>query len=176
MTKPHISLLTSIATLLLLPGCCLREIKLKPELGATDFAAAKAGTATFETTIAFKECCPTKEQKKLALDLQKKTAALYDRLLAGEIEIERYNALINAANASITNVILICNAVKKAEATGVVTPVTLSRITLVDAIRPQVVRTSPQVVTRQDLSSAWSNVASVLKTLESVLNGTNLSK
>ncbi len=92
-----------------LQGCfCLQSISLKPQLSSLDLKAAKVGTVDFDVEFNFNSCCPTKEQKALALDTQKKIAAKFDDVLAGRITLAAYNDDADAAKHVISDVLLIC--------------------------------------------------------------------
>ena len=89
---------------------CLEEVSLRPELTVSDVAKAQAGTGSVEVIWRFKDCCPSSEQEAIALRLQEGVAELWDRLVRGEVDVDRYNTLVRAAHKAITEVILVCSA------------------------------------------------------------------
>jgi hypothetical protein len=107
----------SLCILLLLiglSGCCLQSVKLKPQIDAIDLKAATAGSFSAETEFKFKECCPSKEQEKIALSIQAKIMGLYEKLLNDEISLEEYNQKVQAAADAIGKVVLACASTSKA--------------------------------------------------------------
>src|SRR6266542_5002562 len=96
-------------------ACCLKKITLTPEVSSLDINAAKAGIIRMPVELLFKDCCPTKKQKALALDIQTSVAELYKKLVKDEISREQYNEKIKAARTAIEEVILVCNAAKRGE-------------------------------------------------------------
>lgn len=95
---------------LFLEGCCLKSVTLKPELNAVDLKTAKTGSVNFEAKFDFKDCCPTEEQKQLALKVQDTIQKDFDRVVKGEITFEEFNSHAKAAKDAIENVILVCSA------------------------------------------------------------------
>jgi hypothetical protein len=91
-------------------GCCLKSITTKPTLNAVELSAAKIGSASFETTFEFKSCCPSADQKKLALDIQRAMTDLFQKLIHDEITLASYNEKVQAANDALSKVVLVCNA------------------------------------------------------------------
>ncbi|MDF1591602.1 MAG: hypothetical protein P1P89_08830 [Desulfobacterales bacterium] len=81
---------------------------MKPKLDAIDLKAAKVGSFSAETEFKFKDCCPSKEQEKIALSIQSKIVGLYEKLLNDEISIETYNQKVQAAADAIGKVVLSC--------------------------------------------------------------------
>ncbi len=99
----------SLTALLLLAGCgCLKGISLAPEMSAIDLKRAQAGSVRVGVRWQFSQCCPTSEQETVALRLQTEVADLFTNLVAGKIELDRYNQLVRAAQDAIKNVILVC--------------------------------------------------------------------
>lgn len=96
-----------------LSGCCMKSIQMKPQMDALDLQTAQAGSLSANIIINFKECCPSKEQEKIALTVQSKITDLYTKLLNDEISMEEYNEKINAATNAIENVVLVCSPTKK---------------------------------------------------------------
>lgn len=94
-------------------GCCLKSITLKPQMDAISLQAGRVGSFSGEIKMEFKECCPTSKQKKIAYSIQEKVAALYMKLLNGEISLEEYNSKWKAARDAITNVVLVCSSVSQ---------------------------------------------------------------
>jgi hypothetical protein len=105
--------LCTILVLIGLSGCCLQSVKLKPQINAIDLEAAKVGSFNAETEFDFKECCPSKEQEKIALSIQSKITNLYDKLLNDEITIDKFNEKVQAASNAIGRVVFICNSANK---------------------------------------------------------------
>jgi hypothetical protein len=85
-------------------------VTLRPELSVTELATARAGSGAVEVVWRFKDCCPSAEQEAVALQLQRGVEELWNQLVAGELELERYNGLVRAAHDAITQVILVCSA------------------------------------------------------------------
>lgn len=96
-----------------LSGCCMKSIEIKPHVNALDLTAAKAGSVGADVKFDLKECCPSKEQEKIALSIQSKITDLYTKLLNDEISIEKYNEKIDAATNAIENVVLVCDSQNK---------------------------------------------------------------
>ncbi len=107
--KPLSVLLLSIG----LSGCCLQSVRLKPQLDAINLATAKVGSFSAETEFKFKECCPSKEQEKIALSIQMKMTVLYEKLLNDEISLEEYNKKVQGAADAIGRVVLACASMNK---------------------------------------------------------------
>lgn len=124
---------------LLISGCCLKSVNLKPELNAIDLKAAKAGSASFDAKFEFKDCCPTDKQKELALKIQDAVQRDYEKLLKGEIPLDEFNNHIKAAKDAIESVILVCSA----------------KAVAVKALEDR----------EQKLKSAWDEVEKTLKTI-----------
>lgn len=97
-----------LAIAVLMAGCCLQQLTLKPELSAADLKTLTAGNASVDVTLKFPECCPSRQQKDIALQLQQKVEQAYEQVLAGKIQLEQYNAYVRAANDAIEGVILVC--------------------------------------------------------------------
>lgn len=102
----NILLLTAIFTL---SGCCMKSIEMKPQMDSLDLQTAKVGSFSADIKVELKECCPTKEQKKIALSIQSKMADLYSKLLNDQISLEKYNEKIDAATNAIEKVVLVCS-------------------------------------------------------------------
>lgn len=98
-----------------LSGCCMKSLELKPKMDALDLKTAKVGSLSSEIVIQFKECCPNKEQEKIALSIQSKITELYNKLLNDQITLEQYNQKIDAAKNAIENVVLVCSPKSKLE-------------------------------------------------------------
>lgn len=113
MKQIHIVLLAT--AMLGLSGCCLESLKLKPQMDTLDLKTAKVGSLSSEIIIQFKECCPNKEQEKVALSIQSKMTELYNKLLNDQITLEQYNQKIEAATKAIENVVLVCSPKSKLE-------------------------------------------------------------
>jgi hypothetical protein len=113
--KKHMTVTKTIGAVIMAAGltsCCLRKVTITPEMSTVDLKAATAGNFKAVIEIVFKDCCPSKQQKALALQLQSGVAALYMKLLAGEVKLEYYNQMVKAARESIETVVLVCNATK----------------------------------------------------------------
>jgi hypothetical protein len=68
--KGHMTVTKTIGLAIIpasLTGCCLHKVTITPEMSTVDLKAATAGNAKVGIDILFKDCCPTKEQKALAL-------------------------------------------------------------------------------------------------------------
>ena len=165
MKTTHIHKLTTASFLALaLSACCLDKVSLKPKLDSYDIKAAKLGTVNFDVDFQFKDCCPSKEQKALALDLQTKVAKLYTDLIGKPVvtdqDLADYNKKMDAANATIRNVVLVCNALKKAEKDS--TPAKAETVSLhLEANRMSLGAAVTHKVTEADLQKAWSDVKKV---------------
>jgi hypothetical protein len=113
-------------------------------MDAIDLKTAKAGSLSAEAEFKFKECCPSDEQKKIALSIQSKTVGLYEKLLNDEISIEKYNQKIKAATDAIGMVVLACASRSKES------PITKTKT-------DKKVRTKPTM----SLEEAWQNLKQV---------------
>lgn len=99
-----------------LSGCCMKSIEIKPQMDSLDLKTAKVGSFNADIKLELKECCPTKEQKIIALSIQSKMEELYTKLLNDEITLETYNAKIKAASNAIKNVVLVCSTTSETKA------------------------------------------------------------
>ncbi|MBI3582359.1 MAG: hypothetical protein HY096_00225 [Nitrospinae bacterium] len=134
-------------TFLLLGGCCLKSINLKPELNALDLKAVKAGSADFNVIFEFKDCCPTDKQKEIALKMQDSVQKDYEKLQKGEITLDKFNEAIKAAKDAIEGVILVCSANRSKE------------------ILPSATGIVPVETREQKLKAAWDEVEKALKVI-----------
>lgn len=104
-------LLAPLSLFAALTACsCLEELHVKPELTASELEKAKLGGVALDVVWKFKDCCPTGEQRDVALALQRRIGDLFEEVVAGKISLERYNRLVRAAQNAITEVILVCAA------------------------------------------------------------------
>lgn len=102
--------LALLAVAFLAASCgCIDEITLRPEMSVEDLALARTGAAAVDVTFKFKDCCPSSEQTDIALALQGSICELWDELVAGHVDLQRYNDLVRAAHDSILQVILVCS-------------------------------------------------------------------
>ena len=86
----------------------MKSVKIKPEMNAVDVKNANIGVVKGDVDFVFKDCCPSKKEKELALSIKKKSEILFDQLLAGEITIEVYNAKIDAIHKGLSMVVYAC--------------------------------------------------------------------
>ena len=104
-----------VTTVFALSGCCMKSVEVKPEVNALDIQAAKAGSFNATLKVELQECCPSKAQEKIALDVQSKMTVLFDKLLNDEITLEKYNEKIKAASDALKIVILTCSSKKRVQ-------------------------------------------------------------
>jgi hypothetical protein len=102
------NLVFSIIIVLCFSGCCLKSISIKPEMSAVDVKNANIGVIKGDIDFVFKDCCPSKEEKQLALSIKKKAETLSDQLLADEITPEEYNMKIEAFHKGLAMVVYAC--------------------------------------------------------------------
>jgi hypothetical protein len=95
---------------ILLGGCCLKSVTVTPEIAAADLKTFTAGNAKAAIDLQLQDCCPSKQQKAVALQLQTKLAAAFDDVLERKITVDEYNAYRGAVMNALTNVVLVCNA------------------------------------------------------------------
>ena len=89
-------------------SCCLSSIEIKPEMSALDLKTAQAGKLSVSAKFMFKDCCPTKQQENIALQIQQKIAELFDKVVRNEISLASYNEKVQAASNAIEKVVLVC--------------------------------------------------------------------
>ena len=106
----HVRQVLMIATSSLFLGCCLKSVSLKPEMDDVGVAGAKAGAIKASIDFTFQECCPTKDQERIALNIQRKVDNLFADLVAGKIRVADYNLKVKAARDAIGQVVLLCAA------------------------------------------------------------------
>lgn len=106
----------ALSLVVLISGCCLKEIGIKPEANAVDIKKATLGDISVDVVFKFKDCCPSKEQEELAFKLQANVAEAFLSLVeeckkTGTVDPKRldaFNKLVDLAHKTITDVILVC--------------------------------------------------------------------
>jgi multidrug resistance efflux pump len=147
MSLLRLSIFALIALSFANSGCCLKKLTLKPSI-------TEVGSVSADVSLDFKECCPSKEQKAIALDVQKKVRDLYTELTSKpnvtQDDIDTFNRKQKAAADAIQNVILVCNAAVAAAKPETEKPETKK------GMRPSKVQ-----ATQADVDRAWQNLARV---------------
>jgi hypothetical protein len=159
-TKKYMVLFAAILGIAILPSCCLETINMKPQMSTVDLKKATAGTANFDVVFTFKECCPSKKQKALALRLQERVGDLFDELLEAKITLDDYNSKIAAAEVAVTKVILVCKSVEGPKPVVLTSAFSAGPMLAVTSIG-----SGERRFTDQDLESAWSNLEKVTNQL-----------
>lgn len=108
--------LLSALVLIVMFGCSMQSVNLKPQMNAKNLKAAKAGTVIAEKEFNFKGCSATAEQRDIVMSVQTKIAGLYDKLLQGKISLNAYNQKVKSADDALNKVSLACAAKSKAAA------------------------------------------------------------
>lgn len=93
---------------LCLSGCCLKSVSIRPEMSAVDVRNASVGVVKGDIDFVFKDCCPSKEERKIAISIKRKALILCDRLLAEEISLESYNTHVDAIHKSLSMIVYAC--------------------------------------------------------------------
>ncbi|VFQ46719.1 hypothetical protein [Desulfoluna butyratoxydans] len=93
-----------------LTACCMKSLKVRPEMNALDMKNANIGVMKADIEFDFSECCPSKDEEKIALNIKKKSEELCTQLVAGDISIEAYNSKIESIHKALYMVVYACAA------------------------------------------------------------------
>lgn len=134
-------------------GCCLKSVTLTPEFKGIDIAKAAAASAQAEFRMEFDECCPSCQQKELALQLQQKVLDSFKQLVDGTMELSRYNQLSVAAQDTLNNVILVCKAQNGNKE---------ARLAASKLLDPSGTKAADAINWDAELAKAWARVANLV--------------